>query len=103
MTFRDGLANVTDDHLDIEMTRRTPRAFETLAFFKLLVHTALDFLHDDEPLFAFDLDRKSRHTMGLQRRVALFDGRLDILWMMGPGSDHDDVFESAGDKEFTMT
>jgi hypothetical protein len=72
------------------------------AVFELLIHATFDFLHHHKALFAFDLDCKGRDAMGPQGRVTLFDRGLDVLRMMRPGTDDDDVFEAACNEEFAI-
>src|SRR5688572_10426328 len=63
---------------------------------------ALDLLHDDQTLLAFNLQRERCATSGPQRPMALFDGLLDVLRVMIEAANDDQVFETAGDVEFAV-
>lgn len=48
------------------------------------------------------LHRDGGTTVGPQGRMALFHGDLDILGIVGSGSDHDHIFEPAGDEKLAV-
>jgi hypothetical protein len=104
MLFCDRLTDIADHRLDIEMARGTsaPLTFAAFVVFEFLVHAVFDLLHHHETLFAFDLDGKGRDATRPQDGVTLFHRGLDVLRMMGPGTDNNDVFEAARNEEFAM-
>ena len=51
-----------------------------------------DFLDDDEPFFALDLDREGRRSLGAGQGVGGLGGPLDVLRVDVPASNNHEVF-----------
>jgi hypothetical protein len=64
--------------------------------------SALHLLHHHQAFFTIHLYRDSGTTVRPQSRMALFHSGLDILGIVGSGSNHDHIFEPAGDEELTV-
>jgi hypothetical protein len=63
---------------------------------------ALDFMNYDQAFFSLDVYGKRRATAGPQRRVTSLHRELDILRIMVPATDDDQVFGPTRNEYFAV-
>jgi glycosyltransferase involved in cell wall biosynthesis len=63
------------------------------------VSVPIDFLHHDETLFSIDLHRERGPAAGAERGVAVLNRRFDVMRIVVPAPDDEQILESARDKE----
>ena len=79
------LSNQSDKFLEVQKVRET-----------------FNLLHDDQTLLApFSDHREGGAAAGSQGRMALLDGPFDILRIVVPSPDNDEVFQTTGDIQLT--